>query len=68
MYSKCFNTNVFRSAIYFNGKNPRFFYNRSYMTIRPLCNILLTIWFIGGISFSISTSFEEKDAVFKPDG
>ena len=27
------------------------------MTIRPFCNILLTIWFNEGISFSISISF-----------
>ena len=41
-----------------NDKNHRIFlYNRTYMTIRPFCNILLTIWFNEGISFSISISF-----------
>ena len=47
----------------FNDKNHKIFCItvltscKSYITIRPFCNILLTIWSNEGISFSISISF-----------
>ena len=34
-----------------------FFYNRTYMSKRPFCNILMTVWFNKSISFSISSLF-----------
>ena len=47
----------FRPAIFLIVKILGFFYNRTYMSKRPFCNILLTIWFHKSSSFSISISF-----------
>ena len=52
------NAKVFPAGnIFLIVKILEFFYNRTYTSKRPFCNILLTIWFNKSISFSISTSF-----------
>ena len=52
------NAKVFPAGnIFLIVKILRFFYNRTYMSKRPFCNILLTVWFNKSISFSISSSF-----------
>ena len=52
------NAKVFPAGnIFLIVKMLRFFYNRTYMSKRPFCNILLTVWFNKSISFSISSSF-----------
>ena len=52
------NAKVFPAGnIFLIVKILEFFYNRTYTSKRPFCNILLTIWFHKSSSFSISTSF-----------